>query len=362
MYFDVLCHVFLKPPEHLMLRDIWNIGPGELSDEGSRALEIIDSGKLKDIDLRNVAVWTSFAIQEFQDLQAMPLPKSGKFFNVNYMFFESLSALRESILTGLNGQLHASFAVLRSSCELLTFHYWWKDHLQFADSYDPFYDWLFGSQKGPRFSKVIDDTFRKIDLPPLCTNKETFLSVYGKLCSYAHKPLITEAITTMRGGNIPVVSHELLYFWLDLLERAQRAMLDLAICRSPQALFPVDLNRKFGFNPPIGVLFDKYSFISVERALGPEALNSYRAHFQCRTPPRDILDWYESQPDITAEQILASWSDETPLGNEDLPFDERVSGGNALLKAKVRASQRAFAYMHDSPSIEGPAASSLGQR
>ena len=67
-------------------------------------------------------------------------------------------------------------------------------------------------------------------------------------------------------------------------------LLDLAIRKNPESLFPVELHRKFGFNPPLGVFFDHQNFVSIKAALGDEAIAVYRRSFQNQDPPKATIE------------------------------------------------------------------------
>ncbi len=345
-------HVFRKPPDHLSLLQVWDILETELSPTAIQAVNILDKGDLKDSSLHRDVVWSAAAIQEFQDLLDLILPKRGRFFNVHYLFFESLSALRESVLSGLNGQFHASLAVLRASLETYTFHLWWQQRLKFEDSFETFYDWLFGSKNSPPFRNVIDSVFEQVELPPSGSTKETFDAVYANLCAYAHKPLIDQAVTVRKGTNLTIMNSEILYFWLDLLQRTHKVILDLAIYASPMALFPVPIHTKFGFGGPLGVFFDDQNHFVLKQALGSDRTEAYRQFYESREPVATLLPWFSEFPDKNEAEILASWSGDQPLGHEHESFEERVFHGMSFQKAKMRSLIRIFSYHPDSPAIE----------
>jgi len=352
MHFIVHASAFRCAPETLSLTEVWNIEEPELSPIGVKALGLLDSKEFAHQQLREEAAWEGQALLEFQDLQDLTLPKEGPFFNVNYLFFEALSALRESIVSGLNGQLHAAFAVLRSAVELFTFHYWWKKRLQNTDTYKEFYDWLFGQRKSAPFANVVNESFQMIDLPERELKKEELKKIYSKLCSYAHKPLIDEAITTIRGGNRPSANPGVLEYWLRIVHSTQRCLLDLSISNGPQSLFPVQLLRKFGFNPPVGLFFDHSNYLSIEQALGADSVVTYRRHYERKDPPSALLDWFNSLKDLSDEEILASWENEEQIDDGDEPFEERVFMRYTIFKAKMRVTLGMFAYERNASRLE----------
>jgi len=281
---------FKKAPEYLPLIRIWVLEDSELAPLGLQVTKRIDSPDFPDKELRRTVCWTGAAILEFQDLQAITFPQTGRFFNINYLFFEALSAMRESVVTGLNGQIHASLSVLRSAMELFMFHYWWKERLWTANSYEGFYEWLEGRKAAPPFANIVSELFSASSVLSLSPSESDVKTLYAHLCSYAHKPLIKEAVTTLRGGNFRDVTDNELLYWMNLLSETQHVLLDLAIRKNPESLFPVELHRKFGFNPPLGVFFDHQNFVSIKAALGDEAIAVYRRSFQNQDPPKATIE------------------------------------------------------------------------
>ena len=207
--------------------------------------------------------------------------------------------------------------------------------------------------KEPPFASVINDTFQALDLPNSAVNRDLFSALYSQLCAYAHKPLLEEAVITLKGGNAKDVTATEVRYWLGLVESVQRSLLDIAIGSSPQALFPVDVYRKFGFNGPVGALFDNSNGISIEQALGKTRLEAYRQHFAGNDPPASQLAWFDQHPDLTDEAILQSFTDTEALREDDSkkPIEQRVLLRSAIVKAKMRTLLWAFSYGKDTPWI-----------
>jgi hypothetical protein len=235
--------------------EVWDFSTDEVSKDGEFILEFLESQKESERNMWEFTKWTCQAILEFQDLQSISFPKHGKWFNINYLFFEGLSVLREAFLCGINGQTHASFATLRAGLEIITTHYWWKEKGFSEQNYSQFYDWLRGNSRSIPFAKIIDDTFRDLEIPTTILSKDDFMSIYSQLCSYAHKPIKSEALTTIRGSNLSEPSVAQCIYWLRLTCATIQTILYLMIARDPICLFPVPQYKKFGFSPPVGVFF-----------------------------------------------------------------------------------------------------------
>jgi len=351
MQFLIQARCFKAVPSRFTICDAWDIAESELSPNGRLVIDLLADDASISPSLRHDAVWGGQALLEFQDLQALPIPTEGRFFNVNYLFCEGLSVFREAVVCGLNGQIHSSLAALRSAAELFTFHYWWKQRLFGAALNEEFYDWL-NKRKGDKdFSTVIRDLYARLVLPKNSVCESKFRELYKELCSYAHKPLLKEAINTIRGGNQNVPNHDVVLYWLSILCDVQRAVLEIAISQTPHALYPLELHTKFGFNPPIGLFFDHSNFLALREALGSEVTASYQANYRTQDPPKSQIEWYEALPDLTPEEILASWKDEEEIVDEAKPSAERIFFRYSLMKAKMRALMWGWAYSQDAPDI-----------
>ncbi len=349
MEIHVLARTFREPVGELAMRDVWGIERHELSEVGDHACRLLGSAGFPEEREWKNTVWSCQAILEFQDLQDVRLPVRGRFTQKNYLFFESIAVLREAILAGLNGCLHASFAALRSALELVTFHYWWKEKLRFEEDYERLYSWLDGKKDSPPFRGVINEIFRALEVPGVAIKKRDFENIYRRLCSYSHKPLIKEAVTAIRGTNLNVPNGPQTRYWVSLVHPTVRAILDVAVNNSPISLFPVALHRKFGFSPPVGVLFDQSNFLPLRKALGPDEINTLRSHYQKRDPPLSQLEWFESLPELDEQSIFDTWQQEEEVEDGNLPFEERVYRRYATIKAKSRAFHTAFSH-----GLEGP--------
>jgi len=329
-----------RPPP---LQKIWSLDDSEISKIGEATL----SAFAKD-SLGAAIAWQGLAILEFAEIQDQTFPKAGPYFNINYFYFEACSVLREALVTGINGSIHASLAVLRPAFEMFVLHRHWKQRRQDAETYDEFYGWFNGSAKAPGFGKLLTESYQP-GFPGSVTSDDA-RKLYAKLCSYVHKPNWAESITTIRRGNVPGVPPDLLAHWTQTLHELQRHIVDLLVRASPASLFPVDITRKFGFNPPVGVLFDHESYRILEKALGRDQAVTVRGAYNSQGVPPEI-EWARARPDLTDAKILKSWHDNDTPRLEGKTKADRIRMGRLMLKAKMRVINQSMAYMKDAPSM-----------
>ncbi|HLF83753.1 MAG TPA: hypothetical protein VI837_06220, partial [Blastocatellia bacterium] len=344
MLIQATAPVFSKAPRAgVNLQQVWHFDESELSPNATAVLqEFCTNESLNEVATR--AAWFSLAVLEFQDTLSLVLPEEGQFLHRNYLFHEALAALRESALTGLNGSYHSSFAVLRSALELFISHYWWRNRLRVQDSCEEFYRWLSGedNRRSDRFSSFITETYSAVSMPSAARDQAATRAVYSKLCSYSHKPILAEATTKLKGGNEPKASDRAIRYWLELLTETLECLLDFAVANHPQAVFPVNVYRKFGFNVPIAALLDQYSFVPIAAALGDSAVAEYQRHY--RKQATAVLQWYEEQTDLGDDEIMSSWTDEVSFDDDEEAFEAKLVRRVSASKAHIRAMLLLFSY------------------
>jgi hypothetical protein len=267
----------------------------------------------------------------------------------HFFFFEGLSALREGILAGINGGVHASLATLRAVFEMFALHCYWKQKRLEEDTYDEFYRWFGGTGKAPGFGKLLALCYAHT--PPGATTATSAQALYARLCSYVHKPAISESITAIKSGNRPGMSSELARYWAQIVIELQQHVVELLVRASPTALFPIDITRKFGFNPPFGIFFDQDSFRVLQKAIGKELILSYRNAYLKDGEPLSEIRWALDRPNLTDAKIFKSWRDAQTPQLEGKTKAERMNRGRLLLKAKTRVIGQSMAYMLDTPEM-----------
>jgi len=327
------CSRLSGPPD--LLRAL-QISPEELAPVAAQTLSFLSRQ-----DKADALCWKTQSLIEFQDLLDLSIPRSGPFLNINFFFYEGLSAFREGLVTGLNGSFHASFAVLRSALELLLLHSWWKIKRSHADSYEQFYEWLNGSRVAPSFSKILEECLQSA--PPDSLASESVRDLYRRLSSYTHKPALMEAVTWLRGSNAFRHSARILVIWLQIVDEFLQTAMELLVIASPQSLFPIDVPRYFGFSPPVGLFFDADNTAALQKGLGEAAFDSYHQFFSNADDPKTVLEWALSRKPLTDDEIFATWTEDQPLPDADTE-ENRIHLGWMTIKAKMRAISQMMAY------------------
>ena len=95
-------------------------------------------------------------------------------------------------------------------------------------------------------------------------------------------------------GNVAQIGEAVLRHWLVLARDVLRIALEQLIHLYPQCLFPVEINRKFGFNPPVGMYFDEFNFVPLKAVFGEQVIETYRARLKDREVIEGAMNSYRS--------------------------------------------------------------------
>lgn len=342
MQFHFFGRIYRTPTDEISLFDVWSVAKGELSGIGDATPNNLREDSELAVLHREVA-WQAQAIIEFVDLLGQHIPSKGRWQHISYLYFEALSSLRESVITGLNGSTRASLSVLRSAFEMFLIHCWWQERLFLKETFEPYYEWLSGEKPLPPFKNIVQQNFKTFNLPKSDLSFDKVMETYKQLCSYVHAPLLHESITTINAGNARIATKDALLHWLTMTKLALRIVLEHLIFHKPQCLFPVDLNKKFAFSPPVGMYFDLYNAVPMQAALGSELYEKYRQGAKGAQVIEDLMSFYDNQDDLTQQQILDTWGevDVRDFG-ADVPAD--IETRWILVKSRMRVLSMSLSY------------------
>ena len=337
MHFFVMARIYRHPDDAISLRDVWTITDGELNEVAKVACERLrDESELADLQ-REVA-WLSQALIEFADLANFTHMGKGRFQYKNYLYFEAAQALREATVGILNGSSRGSIGLLRAVLEMILLHCWWQKRIERKGSTELFYRWLEGrSLRNPRFSDIVGNNVDWLEIPAVSTTENDAQRIYARLCAYVHAPIREESVSMLNRGNADGVGAAILRLWLTLARDSLRIGLEHLVHLYPQCLFPVDTIRKFGFNPPVGLYFDEFNFVPLEAVFGIARIESWRTGLKDHMLVESAMNFYNSRPDLTDEQVLQTRNNVEQLDDSDFGTDDPV-----LLWFKAKANIRAL--------------------
>lgn len=342
MQFFVMARIYRHPDDAISLRDVWTIADQELNE-----LAGVARGHLRDnkqlANLHREVAWSAQALIEFADLANFPRTGKGRVQYRNYLYFEASHALREATVAMLNGLPRASTGLLRSVLEMILLHCWWQKRIERNGNSGQFYEWLEGRRPQPRFRDIVANNFEWLDIQAAAVSAEEVQRTYKQLCSYVHAPIRARSLTMLNQGNVGGVGASVLYHWLVLARDVLRIGLEQLVHLYPQCIFPVDICRKFGFNPPVGTYFDKINFVPLGALFDATQIDSWRKRLRDHPTVEGALDFYNSRPDLNSEQILETWDYVDGGRSADRETDDPVALWFAV-KAQMRALSMGMTY------------------
>ena len=334
MYYFASAQIFRHPDDPISLRDIWSIVDSELNEIARIVFRRLQNEK-ELADLHREVAWLAQALIEFVDLTNFTPPPKGRFQYKNYLYFETVHALRESTVGMLNGSPRASTGLLRSVFEMLLLHCWWQKRIERKGNTGDFYDWLEKKRSKPKFRDIVANNLDWLEIETVPDVREDIQRTYDRLCTYVHAPVRNESCIILNKGNVDQASIEVLRNWLVLARDLLRIGLEHFVHLYPQSLFPVDILRKFGFSPPAGMYFDRYNFVPLQAAFGEGRIKTYQSRLQNHETVENVKNIYDSQPDRTDEEILESWT-----GSDGPEDSERDTDDPVVLWFKKKAQMR----------------------
>lgn len=348
MIFEKQAVFVFSPDRPLSLREVWAIAAAELSPNAQAIQATLVGGDDQEtINLHRAVAWACQAVLEFQDLQSLTLPvEGGRFSNQNYLFFEALSVLRESMVCGLNGSFHSSLSLLRTVQDLIIFHHYWRARFDNdTGEIEEFHRWLHAEQqsKQPTFKQAFNSCRDRLTTPDSWDILGDFYTSYQKLCAYVHKPLIYQSIVQQRGGNTDAADSGATKYWLRTCHDALLSMVGYLVAEYPATAFPVCIYRRFGFNIPVGAFFDEQNIIPVRVTIGEARYVEIAALHLTGTQCKELKHFYESQPELAPAEILAT-AGENMLIDESLPEEQQIIAAYCQAKLDVRVMSTMFSY------------------
>ena len=92
------------------------------------------------------------------------------------------------------------------------------------------------------------------------------------------------------------------------------------------------------------MFFDEINIVPLRAALGEEMMEMYRTAAKEIQLVKDVMNFYQSQPDLSDEQVLRMWDklDDGEFG-ERVPKD--IQSRWVVVKARMRVVNMALSYM-----------------
>jgi hypothetical protein len=256
----------------------------------------------------------------------------------HHAYLEATLALGDGLAAGLAGHPRPALAVLRTFVESAVTEVYIHGDPSGRRLWD-YLRYLAGNGHRPRFGQMLDAIFKEPRFAAIGSLREHLDVLYGSISSSAHAQTPDEALLHMRDGNEAVATYPELVFWLTVLGLAVHRMLTLLVLRFPMTLFPVDVERRFAYSPPIGIVSDETLSASIREGLGVRHSEALTSFLRDDEEVRGLLDWFKNHPELTDEQLDADWARSRRETSAKTPLQMPREGRWALLKSEMASIQ-----------------------
>ena len=305
-----------------------------------------EAGEFYPLAVRAIGAWADYVI-------ALPMPvmipveelgkrrgpaDPGFILMQHHAYLEATLALGDGLAAGLSGHPRPALAMLRPFVESAVTEVYIHGDPSGRRLWD-YLRYLAGTGHRPRYGQMIDAIFKEPRFTAVASFREQIDTLYGSISSSAHAQTPDEALLHMRDGNQAVATYPELVFWISFLGIAVHRMLTLLVLRFPMTLFPVDIERRYGFNPPAGMFADETISASVREGLGVRHADALTSFLRDDEDVQSILDFYKRSPELTDQAIDADWERSRREGGSKPGQTVPRHGRWAMVKAEMAALQ-----------------------
>jgi hypothetical protein len=270
------------------------------------------------------------AYMQFQDLQGVAVHPGDPLENRHYCYYQSLFYIRESIVSFLDQNALAAFALLRPFIELSVLHVYWLAKCE-DTGYAKYYEWLRTGKRKPPFKNALDYCLRNlpasshVDPERLSRLKATIEELFASACAYNHTPGLVESVLTLN-RRVEGLSRDTFFFYLITARLFITQITYLYVLAYPMILFPIERIEKFGYQGPVGVFSEEQQLEYLQRLLGVSTVRGIQNSLHNIEFVKDMKTGLAALPTLTNEQIEASWQQRA----ENAACPEELSGNQRL--------------------------------
>ncbi|MFD2871905.1 hypothetical protein ACFS5N_05465 [Mucilaginibacter ximonensis] len=316
---------------------ILNLDETKISEEGKLILDILENDReaVHHVEFLRFK-WKIWALTIIQDIFPGRIYNdfSLDVYNAQYYFYyEGLHLIREFFYVGLNNFLKAADHLLRTILEFNIRQCYFSQKSEETQSFNPVKIYL---EKGhcPTNQSMLNSFLPNDSLGKATkVNIQNLLKRLSNSSSHAFNP---DNSSRYHGRLHFEYTPDSMVFWIKL---------DLIITPVvwsyyllyPMIFQPKNILKKFGFNYPAGLFISELHYNIVKNSLSTEDLNLFKKFSGEQQVVSDLDAFYDSQDDLTLDEITSSWS------KEDGVFPETHQLAYLQTIAKVRAMKEVLA-------------------
>jgi len=274
--------------------------------------------------------WKLLAYLTIQDLFSGPILKGGNelsLFRQWYFYYEAKYILIEAILCGLNGFTASLGLLMRLFLEFSLLQNYSLRKIKQTMDYSVITDY-FKKTFNPNWSTIIkgclpSDNFCK----PIRKRLTIHLTGLSETAAHPYRPLHSPKHL---GSFIPEQTLEGLFFSFRMSVILE-PVLWMYLVNFPMLFHSVDIQKKFGFNYPVGLFIDRTGAEIIRRSMSEEDYNHFYNYSKNTQTYDDLMSFFESRPDLSEDEIKATWDTKNDGDFKDLIL------GHCMQMSKLRA-------------------------
>lgn len=338
---------------NLKYNEVFMFSNAELSDNALEIIEMLENESGIYYSQFKKLPWVLRSITEFEDIinNNAHYLREDNIFAQNYCFYECIYALRESVLTGFNATYHASFATMRSTLELALLHSYWVHKFKEEKEKDFFY-WINTGKGKPGFNELKKYFLKNYTQCDIWDLKKDIETIYTKLCSYSHTPILSESIAKISGtNNKETVNFNSIIYWLKIMESFSITVLKILITIYPMSVYPVNIIKKFGLNRIDGIFFDRFNYLPLSVVFNDKELDKLKTVFSQTDDVISYMNFYNNLDDLSISDIRKTINDSSIHKDQINKLkcitstdDEDWIVGWACVKTFMRLSKEVYCY------------------
>lgn len=297
---------FENPPS---LEKILYLDEKSLSPVAKETLEFLEKYQGDNFSFNDFK-WKLLAFVTVQDIFEALLLDDTAVRNVNvfrqwYFYYESKYILTESILCGLNGFYCATCSLMRLFLEFNLLQLYYYGLIKKNNNYNCLSEYL-KANRNIKWGKLISRSLPKDNFcEPI---KERIRLSLKAQSQYAAHPYHPEYSPKQFANMVPGPSLEGIFYWPAYIQIVLQSVLWGYYVNFPMLFHPVDILKKFGFNPPVGLFIDEVGGKIISKSLSPKDYKEFVDYSSKSKKVENLLSWYSSLKNLTEEEILATWN------------------------------------------------------
>jgi hypothetical protein len=281
--------------------------------------------------------WEVFAFLSVQDIFDAPLARGNdllSLFHQWYFYYESKYRLIETILCGINGFMGAMGSLLRLFLEFNLLQHFFLRNINNTSSFQVLEDY-YTKGVNPNWNTIINgamstNSFTK----PIKKRIHSHLQGLSENCSHPYHPTFTQ---TRSGSVIPEPTLERIfsYTWVTLV---LEPVIWLYCVNFPMLFHGVNIERKFGFNGPVGIFVDEQVTKIIKKCFNQDDFEAFYEFSKRQQKVISLLAWYEERQTLSEDEIMQTWN-----VKQDGTINNIVKG-HVIQTAKMRGLREALAF------------------